>query len=239
MEEEAELYWKSKGLQSQMQLQIPTMNQLLSQRFSCEILFNLLSSGEKCIHHFHKDRKYRYYDPFYTAKSKNQDDLELEFRNQVRCFQACFIDDVQNGGFRYPDNLNKKDIIEDVKKWMKYAKMGNRNILYNTYEKFITLLEEEKKIIVDTIKTSKNYDSNTIDKGIFKGVKKNEVGNFLNAGMVGNKLAVDIEDKIKKDYQNGDYSIKAMLYMDPPKEKSLLRKLGEKLNLIQDDNDFK
>ena len=122
---------------------------------------------------------------------------------------------------------------------MKYAKMGNRNILYNTYEKFIILLEEEKKIIVDTIKTSKNYDSNTIDKGIFKGVKKNEVGNFLNAGMVGNKLAVDIEDKIKKDYQNGDYSIKAMLYMDPPKEKSLLRKLGEKMNLIQDDNDFK
>ena len=41
--------------------------------------------------------------------------LELEFRNQLRCFQACFIDDVENGGFRYPDNLKKQDIIEDIK----------------------------------------------------------------------------------------------------------------------------
>ena len=30
-----------------------TIDQLLSQRFSYEILFNLLSSGEKCIYHYH------------------------------------------------------------------------------------------------------------------------------------------------------------------------------------------
>ena len=132
-----------------------TMAQFLSQKFSCEILFLLLSSGEKCIFQYHKDRKYRYYDPLYSAKSKKQDDLELEFRNQVRCFQACFIDDIKNGGFRYPDNLNKNDIIEDVKKWMKYAKMGNRNGLYNIYEKFIKLLEEEKEIIFDKMDKKK------------------------------------------------------------------------------------
>ncbi len=237
MDEEAELYWKNQGLMAQKQLQKPTMAQLLSQRFSCEILFNLLSSGEKCVHHFHKDRKYRFYDPLSTAKSKTQDDLELEFRNQVRCFQACFIDDVEKGGFRYPDNLNKKDIIEDVKRWMKYAKMGQRDILYKTYEKFISLLEEEKKIIVDKIKTSKNYDPNVINKGIFEGVHKKEVGNFINAGMAGSKLAFEMEDNIKKDYEKGDYSIKAMLYMDPPKEKTLMRKIGEKMGLIDSQED--
>ena len=63
-----------------------TMEQFLSQRFSCEILFNLLASGEKCVFGAHKERKYRYYDPLYTAKSKGQDDLEMEFRNQLRCF---------------------------------------------------------------------------------------------------------------------------------------------------------
>ena len=236
MEEEAEKYWKYQSQLAQKQLQKPTMAQLLSQRFSCEILFNLLSSGEKCIFHSHKDRKYRYYDPFCTAKSKAQDDLELEFRNQVRCFQACFIDDIENGGFRYPDNLKKNDIIEDIKKWMKYAKMGKRDTLYNTYQKFITLLEGEKAIVVDKINISNNSAPDVIKKGIFQGVHKKEVGNFLDSGMAGSKLAFEMEDKIKKDYERGDYSINAMLYEDPPKEKTLLRKIGEKMGLIENQN---
>ena len=236
MEEEAELFWKKQSLLAQQQLQKPTMAQLLNQRFSSEILFKLLSSGENCIYHNHKDRKYRYYDPFMSAKSKNQDDLELEFRNQVRCFQACFIDDVENGGFRYPDNLNKKEIIDDVKKWMYYAKLGKRDILYKTYEKFILLLEDEKKIIVDKIKTKYN-DPNVINKGIFEGVHKKEIGNFINAGMAGSKIAFDMEANIKKDYEKGDYSIKAMLYQDPPKEKSLIRKVGEKMGLLEKPDD--
>ena len=234
MEEEAEKYMK---YLAQTQLQKPTMAQLLSQKFSCEILFNLLSSGEKCVFHYHKDRKYRYYDPFYTAKSKGQDDLELEFRNQIRCFQACFIDDIENGGFRYPDNLNKKDIIEDVKKWMKYAKMGNRIDLYNAYVKFIKLLEEEQKIVVDTIKSSNNNDPDVINKGIFKGVHKKEVGNFINSGMAGSKLAFEMENAIRNDYEKGDYSINAMLYKDPPKEKSLIRKIGEKMGFLDKQDD--
>ena len=238
MDEEAELYWKNQALIAQQQLQKPTMQQLLSQRFSCEILFNLLSSGEKCIYHDHQKRKYRYYDPFTTAKSKGQDDLELEFRNQVRCFQACFIDDVENGGFRFPDNLKKKDIIEDVKKWMHYAKIGKRDVLYKTYEKFILLLEEEKKIIVDKIKATKNYDPNVINKGMFEGVHRKEVGNFLNAGMAGSKISFEMEESFKKDYERGDYSIKAQLYKDPPKEKTLMRKIGEKMGLIENQDNF-
>ena len=39
------------------------MEQLLNQRFSCEILVNLLSSDEKCVYYNHKDIKFRYYDP--------------------------------------------------------------------------------------------------------------------------------------------------------------------------------
>ena len=228
MEEEAMLYWKNQGQLSQIKLQKPTLAQLLSQRFSCEVLFNLLSSGEKCIHHSHKDRKYRFYDPLSTAKTKNQDDLELEFRNQLRCFQACFIDDVENGGFRYPDNLNRQDIIDDIKGWMKFAQIGNRDILYKTYEKLISLLENEKKIYVDKIKKSKNDDPNVINKGIFKGVHKNETSNFINAGMISSKLAFEIESKIKQEYEKGDYSIKANLYSDPPKQKNILNKIGEK-----------
>jgi len=190
------------------------MNKFLCQRFSCEILFLLLSSGEKCVFHDHKDRKYRYYDPFCTAKSKGQDDLELEFRNQVRCFQACFIDDIENGGFRYPDNLNKKDIIEDVKHWMKFAKIGNRITLYNTYEKFIKLLEEERKIIIDKIDIIKDDDINIINKGICKGMHKKEIIHYINSGLKCNKLAFEMEEQIKKDYEKGDYSIKAILYKD-------------------------
>ena len=39
---------------------------------------------------------------------------------------------------------------------MKYAQKGKRDVLYNTYVKFIKLLEDEKKIEVNTVKTSKN-----------------------------------------------------------------------------------
>ena len=55
-------YLEFKG-QKEKNQNIINMEQLLSQRFSCEILFNLLSSGEKCVYHNYKDRKYRYYDP--------------------------------------------------------------------------------------------------------------------------------------------------------------------------------
>ena len=193
----------------------PSMTLFLSQRFSCEILFNLLSSGERCIFHSHKDRKYRYYDTLFTAKNKGQDDLELEFRNQVRCFQACFIDDVENGGFRYPDNLNKKEIIEDVQKWMKYAKMGGRDLLYKTYEKFIQLLQDEKKIEIDKINKTKNYEIDIQNKGICQGIHKKEIINYINSGLKCNKLAFEMEDEIKKCFEKGDYSIKAILYTDP------------------------
>jgi hypothetical protein len=237
MEEEYERIWKYKGQMAQQQLQKPTLAQLLSQRFSCEILFNLLASGEKCVFHAHKERKYRYYDPLYTAKSKGQDDLEMEFRNQLRCFLPCFIDDVEKGGFRYPDNLKKADIIEDIKKWMHYANIGKRDLLYNTYEKFIKLLQDENKIEIDKAKKSNDYDPNVISTGIMKGVHKNEVGNFINAGMAGSKLAYELDNTIRKDYEKGDYSIKAMVYQDPPKEKTLFRKLGEKLGLIEKEDD--
>ena len=204
---------------NEIQAQSPdklTIQQFLSQRFSCEILFNLLSSGEKCIHHYHPKRKYRYYDPFTTAKTKEQDDLELEFRNQVRCFQACFIDDIENGGFKFPENLTKKEIIDDVKSWMKFAQMGKRDMLYKTYEKFILLLEVEKEIIVDKIDTPKIYGPNIIKKGILDGVHKKEIESFIDFGLICNKAAFEMEESIKKDYEKGDYSIKAKLNCNPP-----------------------
>ena len=53
----------------------------------------------------------------------------------------------------------------------------------------------------------------------------------------GSKLAYELDNTIRKDYEKGDYSIKAMVYQDPPKEKTLLRKLGEKLGLIEKEDD--
>ena len=214
-------YMEFKGLQNNIKNRADKEN-LLSQRFSCEILFNLLSSGEKCIHHYHKDRKYRYYDPFTTAKSKSQEELELEFRNQVRCFQACFIDDVENGGFRYPDNLNKQVIIEDIKGWMKYADMGGRDILYQTYQKLILLLEQEKEIIVDIAQTIvyDNNNSDFINKGIFEGIHKKEFPNFIKLSIFGSNLSFEMESNIKQNYDKGDYTAKAILYQDNPYEKN-------------------
>ena len=95
---------------------------------------------------------------------------------------------------------------------MKYANIGKRDLLYKTYEKLISLLEEENKIIVDKIKTTINYGPNVITKGIFEGVHKSEIGNFINCGLKCNKTAFELEDGIKKDYGKEDYSIKAILH---------------------------
>ena len=195
-----------------------------------------LASGKKCVFHSHKDRKYRHYDPNTIAQSKDQDNLELEFRNQVQCFQACFIDDVENCGFRYPDNLNKQDIIEDIKKWMKFAEVGGRDILLETYQKLITLLKEERKIFVDQIKTTKVNSSDIINNEFFKGVNKKETSNFISASLLSNKNAFELETKIKKDYENGDYSIKANLYHDPPKQKNIFEKIGEKIKYASEES---
>lgn len=64
-------YWQ------QELLQIPTMKQFLNQRLSCEVLFNFLSSGEKCIYGSNKSRKYRYFDPLMTANYKTEEEREI------------------------------------------------------------------------------------------------------------------------------------------------------------------
>ena len=93
--------------------------------------------------------------------------------------------------------------------------MGNRDTLYNIYDKFIKLLEEEKEIIIDKMNKIKNDDINIMDKGICEGIHKNEIINYINSGLKCNKLAFEMDDQIKKDYEKGDYYIKAILYKDP------------------------
>ena len=101
-------------LKNELQIKKPTMIQLLNQRFSCEILLNLLSSGERCIYHNHKDRKYRFYTSL--KKAITQEDLELQFINRANYFQSHFIDVCEHGEFRYPDNLSKKEIEDNIRK---------------------------------------------------------------------------------------------------------------------------
>ena len=112
---------------------------------------------------------------------------------------------------------------------MKYAEIGWRGILYQTYEKFVTSLEKEKQINVDKIKTINSDDLDVINKGMFKGVHKKETKNFITAGMLSNQKAFEMESKIKQDYLKGDYSIKANLCLDPPKPKNIFEKFGEKM----------
>ena len=112
---------------------------------------------------------------------------------------------------------------------MKYAEIGWRGILYQTYEKFVTSLEKEKQINVDKIKTINSDDPDVINKGMFKGVHKKETKNFITAGMLSNQEAFEMESKIKQDYLKGDNSIKANLCLDPPKPKNIFEKIGEKI----------
>ena len=234
MSVEDDQYWQQESLQ----IQKPSMKQLLNQRFSCEILFNLLSSGEKCIYKDNKKRKYRYYDPLTTSDYKNDDELEIEFRNQLRCFQATFLDDLQNnGGFRYPDNLDKKDIMIDIYNWIEIAKNKNRTLLVQTYIKFLKLLGGEK-IIVDKIKIEETKKKKKIGKANYKENPDVDMKQLLNAAMVSNKESYDMEDKIKEDYLNGNYSIIAKLYCDRPKEKTKWKKFKEFFGYYDDEKEM-
>lgn len=227
----SELCWQQKYLQK------PTMQQLLNQRFSCEILFNLLSSGEKCIYKNGKNRKYRYYDPFTTSNYKHQNELEIEFRNQLRCFQATFLDDCENnGGFRYPDNLDKKDIMNDIYEWMEMAKKNNWTLLFQTYTKLIKLLEGEK-IIVDKVKTEENMKKNTYEKVKHKEKPDDKMRELVYAAMISNEESFEMEDTIKEDYKNGNYSIMAKLYCDRPIKKSRWKKVKEFFGYQDDENE--
>lgn len=214
MNNENDKYW-----QQQILLQKPTFQQLLSQRFSCEVLFNLLSSGEKCVKYNNKKRKYRYYDPYNTSNYKNQEELEVEFRNQLRCFQACFLDDCKdNGGFRYPDNLDKQTIMFDINMWMEIAQKKERSLLYESYQKFLKLLEGEK-IIVDKIYIQETESKDKSIKVNCKEKVNHKIRDLLNSAMLSIKQSYDMENIIKNDYKNGIYSINAKLNCDPPKSR--------------------
>ena len=81
----------------------------------------------------------------HSSKYKNQEQLGIEFRNKIRCFQACFLNDWQNnGGFRYPDNSDKKNIIEDINSWKEIVKKRNDQLLYERIKKFYDFLKVKK-----------------------------------------------------------------------------------------------
>ena len=55
--------------------------------------------------------------------------------------------------------------------------------------------------------------------------------------MISNVATFALEDEIKKDYKNGDYSIKAKLYQDPQKEKGFWRNFGEKIGILNKEDE--
>ena len=176
-----------------------------------------LSAAEKCVDLNNKNRKYRFYDKYNSGSYKNQEQLERELRNELRCFQPCFLADIEEGCFRYPDNLTREEIEKDIKNYIKIAKYQNNSSVGKTLKSFLDLLRNEKQIQVEIV--SNNKSSKKIpDNGICGGMSDVEAKQLMENAMKMNHETYMMEDKIINDYNKGDFSLKVELNKDYPKK---------------------
>ena len=101
-----------------MQLDKQTLAQLQHQRSVCETLFSTLSSAEKVALGISKLKEYGSYDNLNTASKKNQKQLENELASKFYYLQGALqAFRIQHGEFLFPDDLTKKEILQDITKW--------------------------------------------------------------------------------------------------------------------------
>ena len=200
-------------------LQKISQEQLLSQKFSCETMMKFLSAAEKCVDVDYKigGGKYRFYDKFNSASFKNQEQLERELRNELRCFQPCFLTDVEEGGYRYPDNLNREQIENDIINYIKIAKRQGKRNVENTLKSFLDLLKYEKQIQIEIVKNNKSSKKSS-KNGICGDMSNSDANQLMEDAMKMNHETFEMEKKFIDDYNKGDTSLKVQLFKDYPKK---------------------
>lgn len=119
-----------KQKQSDKQKLIQIQNQSLSNSVMACVLstaecYAIIKGG------YSGERKYGAYDYFDSLSNKSRRELEEEFSSELYTFQKSFTNYSQNyGGYNFPSNLTKKEILLDIKNWKSSKNLSDKDKIY-------------------------------------------------------------------------------------------------------------
>lgn len=190
---------------------------ILDQNASNIIMCRVLSELENLvIFFFYPGKKYFGY---YATIQKNYQDIINQIIFQMKIFESSFQDFIKNNRegqqYKFPNNLEYKEIVRIVNDWKKY--LGNKAIETNNsicssviryYDEFLNILNKGK--ISGSFQTEyENFGKNS------PPITKNELKRAMNAGATAtcfmNQQFTKIEDEIAK---KGDYKVNVVLNRD-------------------------
>jgi hypothetical protein len=190
---------------------------LKDQHASNMIMCRILSELENLVIFFSYPGK-KYFG-YYATLQKNYQDIINQIIFQLKIFESSFQDFIKNNRegqqYKFPNNLDYKEIVRIVNDWKKY--LGNKAIETNNsicssviryYDEFLNILNKGK--ISGFFQTEyENFGKNS------PPITKNELKRVMNAGATAtcfmNEQFTKIEDEVAK---KGDYKVNVVLNRD-------------------------
>ena len=127
--------------------------------------FSAISSAEKIVFGIKEGKKYGYYDKNDTASWRSKEELKCELMTKIQCLNGMmqlYSKRYPNQKIRFANNLNKKEILEDLYS-LRDEVIKNKKI--SKYEKYYTDL-----INLFTVFKCKKYT----EKEILEGTETNK-----------------------------------------------------------------
>ena len=130
----------------QVELDLHKIEQLQDQDNRNFTLGGILSCLETIAFLFDKNikKKYNGYNPTSIQDKKTLEQLIIQLRIQCKAFQNMYEECIDKSGeYKFPSNLSKTEIIEDIKQWKKVVEPNYKEY----YDNIIYLFEgQEEKI---------------------------------------------------------------------------------------------
>ena len=167
-----------------------------------DTVLSAVSSAEKLVFGINEGKKYGYYDENDTASWRSKKELKSELATKIQCLNGMMLlysKRYPGQDLQFPDNLSKKEILEDLYS-LRDEVMKNNEI--SKYTKYFTDLIN----LLDKFKCKKY----TVDE-ILEGTEPNKSLGPRNEEEVANLAGkfVKISEKIDKKEENfNDSSVK-------------------------------
>lgn len=207
--------------QKMMQMQRQSKQQAIEQGLSHDILGQLLATAEAFADTGKRERLFKAYEYFNSSK-KSKDNLREQFLMLTDVFKHSYNffnhDHKNSGGYEFPENLSKDQIIKLLEKWKSSVSLDDQYI----YDKTIYLLIG--------IKPSQPYPKEEIKNFINKEkfTSEVEIGNFANSIHAINNSNEHLTENISKQYdKNGHYKGKMIIGANGPHDSYLSNLSGD------------
>ena len=123
----------------QIKKQMLNEKQAIDQGFSHDILFQLLSTAEVYALGRNENRKFKGYE-FFNSSSKPRSQLKDQFLIHTNTFRNSYLFYCNDHGeYNFPNNLDKRMIIDLMKYWKEFVEDKDKEI----YDKTINLLNKD------------------------------------------------------------------------------------------------